>query len=97
MTADIHKGAELAVAAANDEDGHVARAGRDERAGLGELTGVRRVLPRAPKDSLLLEARNAGIEVPVVRDGAEVGPRRHCPGILAGSASLPASSAPVRR
>ncbi len=87
MAADVHERAQLVVAIAHDDDGNVARAGRDERARLRELTGVGCVLPRTPEDPLLLEARDGRVDVPVVGDRAEVFDRRH-PGMLA-AASRP--------
>ena len=77
MTADVDECAERVVAAAHEDDRHVARAGRHERTGLAQVAGVAGVLPGAPEDPLLLEPRDRRVDVPVPGDRAAAGDGCH--------------------
>ena len=70
MTADVEEGAQRAVLPADDDDGHAARVAGEEGAGLGDLVGAARVLPRAPEDPLPLQPEDGRVGVPVERKRA---------------------------
>ena len=77
MPADVDERAQLTVTVADEDDGHIAGAARDERARLAQLAGVAGVLPGLPEDPLLLEAGYRRIDVPVPGDRLVAGHRRH--------------------
>ena len=62
VAADVDERAERLVAAADEDDGHVARAGGRERSRLGEIARVPDVLPAAAEDQPLLEPRDGRVE-----------------------------------
>ena len=79
VAADVQERAERAFLVAHDDDRHAARVAGEERARLGDLIGAARVLPGAPEDPLPLEPEHVRIRVPVERERAAVGDRRHAP------------------
>jgi hypothetical protein len=64
VAADVEEAAQLAVAAADEDDGDVARPRRGVRAGLGHLPGVADVLPGRGEDALQLAPELFGTRKP---------------------------------
>ena len=77
MAADVQERAQAAVVVAHDDDRDAAEVAGEEGARLGDLVGPAGVLPRAPEDPLALEPQHGRVGVPVERDRAAVGDRRH--------------------
>ena len=77
MTADVQERAQVALLVAHDHDRDAGEVAGEERAGLCDLVGAARVLPGAPEDPLLLQPQHGRVGVPVERDRAAVGDRRH--------------------
>ena len=66
VAADVHERAQLALAVADDDQRHVARAQREVGAGLGELPEVAGVLPGAGEQPLALAREHLVVDVPAV-------------------------------
>ena len=66
VTTDVEERSQFSVARACNHYGDLAGGGR-EKAGLSDLAGVARVLPRARKDPLTLAPQDVGIRVPSPR------------------------------
>jgi len=64
MPADVVEGAEDAIFAACDKDWFPGEIGRQKIALIGDLDGASGNLPVCSKDGFLLEASDAGIEIP---------------------------------
>ena len=77
VAAHVQEGAETALLVAQDDDRHPAEIAGEERARLGHLVCAAGVLPGAPEDPLPLEPQHGRVGVPVERDRAAVGKRRH--------------------
>src|SRR6188472_2644291 len=77
VAADVDEAAELVVPAAREQDGKRSGPGRRQLPGLGDLVVPGCVLPRAREDSLLLEAEDGRVRVPVVWKRSDSGDGRH--------------------
>ena len=77
VAADVDEAAQLAVAAAGEEDREHAGPRRGQLPGLRDLVEARGVLPRAAEQPLLLEAEDRGVRVPVVRERPRQAGGRH--------------------
>ena len=88
VPADVEEAAKLAVPGARQHDREGARVGDGQLARLGDLVEARCVLPGAREDPLLLETEHGRIAVPVVRQRAREGGRRHRPNLPPDRADL---------
>ena len=88
VAADVDEAAQLAVAAAGEEDREHAGPRRGQLPGLRDLVEARGVLPRAAEQPLLLETEDRGVRVPVVRQRARQAGGRHRANLPSGIASL---------
>ena len=69
MTADVVKGAELAVFATDDQEWFVVDVDGEELSGLFHLIEAAHDLPVTGEDSFAFELRDAGVEIPWRGDG----------------------------